>query len=150
VDCLTLRVFDILRNPIYVLMLTLLGLTFLVGQHLADRSAVGRRTIQPSEPAKILTVVVLAKFLADHEERMERFSTVLVSIAVVAVPMLMIHLQPDLGTSLTLVAIWIVMIWTAKIRLRHLLLLAVAGAFMLPAIWLGLEDYMRERLMLFD
>jgi rod shape determining protein RodA len=149
-DCLTLRVTDVLRNPIYVIMLGLLGIVFVIGQVSGGSQRwLGAGKIQPSELSKIMVVVVLAKFLADREEQLERFSTVLASLGVVAVPTLLIYLQPDLGTALTLVAIWVAMMWTAGMRFRHLLVFGLAGLIALPAGWFYLEDYMRERLLLF-
>ncbi len=149
-DCLTLRITDILRNPIYVVMLGLLGIVFIAGQVSGGSQRwLGAGMVQPSELSKIMVIVVLAKFLADREERMEQFGTVLASLGVVAVPMLLIYLQPDLGTALTLVAIWLAMMWMAGMRFRHLLLLLGAGIAALPLVWFNLEGYMRERLMLF-
>jgi rod shape determining protein RodA len=80
---------------------------------------------------------------------MERFGTVLASLGIVGLPTLLIYLQPDLGTSLTLVAIWIAMVWVARIRIRHLAVLLGTAVVLLPAVWLSLQDYMRQRLMLF-
>jgi rod shape determining protein RodA len=149
-DCLTLRITDILRNPIYVLMLGLLGILFVIGQVAGGAQRwLGAGTVQPSELAKILIIVALAKFLADREERLEQFGTVLASLGVVAVPMALIYLQPDLGTALTLIAIWAAMVWMAGIRLRHLLLLGGGGLAALPLTWFSLEAYMQQRLMLF-
>lgn len=149
-DCLTLRITDILRNPLYVLTLVLLGIIFVIGQVAGGSQRwLGAGTVQPSELAKILMILVLAKFFADREERMEQFSTVLVSLAIIALPMILIYLQPDLGTALTLLAIWIVVAWMARVRLRHLFVLVSAGVVALPLAWFGLEDYMRRRLMLF-
>ena len=149
-DCLTLRITDILRNPLYVLTLVLLGIIFVIGQVAGGSQRwLGAGTVQPSELAKVLMILVLAKFFSDQEERMEQFSTVLVSLAVIALPMILIYLQPDLGTALTLLAIWVVVAWMAGIRWRHLLVLVGAGVIVLPLAWFGLEDYMRQRLMLF-
>jgi rod shape determining protein RodA len=149
-DCLTLRVSDVLRNPIYVAMLASLSITLLIGQVAGGSQRwLGAGTVQPSEPAKILVIIALAKFLADREEQLEKFSTVLVSLVIVGMPMIMIYLQPDLGTALTLIAIWVAMTWMAGIRFRHLLILVAGGVAALPLIWLNLEDYMRDRLLLF-
>jgi rod shape determining protein RodA len=149
-DCLTLRTTDILRNPLYVLMLVLLGITFVIGQVAGGAQRwLGAGAVQPSELAKILVIVSLAKFLSDREAALERFGTVLASVGVVAIPMLLIYLQPDLGTALTLIAIWAAMLWMAGVRLRHLLLLAGAAFAALPLIWFNLQDYMRQRLTLF-
>ena len=151
-DCLTLRITDVLRNPLYVLMLVFLGITSVIGQVAGGSQRwLGAGTVQPSEPAKILVIIVLAKLLADREGlgRARQFSTVLVSLGVVALPVFLIYLQPDLGTALTLVAIWASMIWMARIPFRYLFILAVGGVVVLPAVWFGLEDYMRQRLLLF-
>lgn len=150
-DCLTLRFTDAFHNPLYVFVLGLLGIIFVIGQVSggSQRWLLGAGMVQPSELAKILVVVALAKFLADREKDLERFSTVLTSLFVVGMPMLLIYLQPDLGTALTLVAIWAAMMWMAGMRFRHLLLMAGAGVAALPLLWLNMEDYMRQRIMLF-
>ena len=149
-DCLTLRIFDILRNPVYVTMLAMLGVILVAGQVAGGSQRwLGAGKIQPSELAKIMTIVVLAKFLADREEELEKITTVLISLVIVALPMLLIYLQPDLGTSLTLIAVWIAMIWMAGIRFRHLFLFVAASVAALPLVWLNLEDYMRDRILLF-
>jgi rod shape determining protein RodA len=133
-----------------VLTLALLGIIFVIGQVAGGSQRwLGAGTVQPSELAKILVILVLAKFFSDREERLEQFSTVLVSLAVIALPMFLIYLQPDLGTALTVLVIWAVMAWMAKVRLRHLLVLIAAGIVVLPLVWISLQDYMRERLMLF-
>ena len=149
-DTLTLRFTDVLRNGPYVLILALLGVTLIVGQVSGGAQRwLGAGTVQPSELSKIVIIVVLAKFLADREERLSHPVTILTSLAVVALPMLLIYLQPDLGTALSLVAIWAVMIWIGGLKLRFLLLLAVGGVATLPLLWFNMEPYMRDRLMLF-
>ena len=149
-DCITLRFTDTLQNPIYVLILVLLGVIFLIGQVSGGSQRwIGAGAVQPSELSKILIIIVLAKHLADREDHPDRFSTVLTSLGVVAVPMLLIYLQPDLGTALTMIAIWAAMIWMAGIRFRYFLALGLVGLAALPLVWLNLEDYMQQRLMLF-
>lgn len=149
-DCLTLRFSDLLRNPLYVLVLGMLGLVFVLGQIAGGaQSWLGAGAVQPSEVTKVLVIVVLAKFLAERQERLGQLSTVLVAMGLVAVPTVLIYLQPDLGTALVFIAILIAMFWMAGVRLWHLLALAVGGVAALPLVWLKLEDYMRKRLLLF-
>ncbi len=149
-DCLTLRFTETLHNPLYVLALGLLGIIFVVGQVSGGSQRwLGAGTVQPSEVAKILVILTLAKFLADREDRLERFSTVLKSLFLVGLPMLLIYLQPDLGTALTLIAVWAAMMWLAGIRFRHLLVLVGAGLAALPLLWFSMEDYMKQRITLF-
>jgi len=150
IDCLTLRFTDTLRNPLYVLMLGILGIVFVIGQVSGGAQRwLAAGAIQPSELSKIMVIIVLAKFLEDHEEGGGRFSTVITSLGLVAVPMALIYLQPDLGTALTLGAIWLAMIWMAGIHLRYLVLLFGAGLAALPLVWVNLEEYMQKRLLLF-
>jgi len=149
-DCLTLRITDLFRNLLYVVMILFLAAVFEIGQVSGGaQSWLGAGGVQPSEMAKLVVIVVLAKFLADREERMEELGTVLVSLGIIAVPIVLIYLQPDLGTAIVLIAIWAAMMWTAGMRLRHWLILAVGSAAALPMVWLALEDYMRQRLLLF-
>jgi rod shape determining protein RodA len=149
-DCLTLRYTDTLRNPLYVLVLGILGVIFLIGQVSGGAQRwLGAGAIQPSELSKILMIIVLAKFLSDNEEKLDRIGTVLTSLIIVGVPMLLIYLQPDLGTALTMIAIWAAMIWLAGMRFRHLALLVAGGLAVLPVAWMSLEDYMKQRLLLF-
>jgi rod shape determining protein RodA len=149
-DCLTLRFTDALRNPLYVLVLAMLGVILVAGQVAGGSQRwLGAGTVQPSELAKILIIVVLAKFLADNEDRLGRFTTVITSLGIIALPMALIYLQPDLGTALTLLAIWAAMMWMSAIRLRHVVILGGVGLAALPLAWLVMADYMRDRLMLF-
>ncbi|MGC9333557.1 MAG: rod shape-determining protein RodA [Anaerolineae bacterium] len=149
-DCFSLRFADTLRNLLYVVVLGLLGIVFLVGQVSGGSQRwLAAGAVQPSELSKILMIIVLAKFLADREDDDSDVKTIIISLGIIAVPMLLIYLQPDLGTALTLGAIWLAMIWLAGIRTRYLVFLAVGGLAALPVLWLRLEDYMRARLLLF-
>ncbi len=149
-DCLTLRYTDALHNPVYVLVLGMLGLIFLIGQVSGGSQRwLGEGAVQPSELSKILIIIVLAKYLADREDRLDQINTVLTSLGIIGVPMALIYLQPDLGTALTMIAIWMAMIWMGGTRLRHLLVLLIAGLAALPLVWMNLEEYMKQRLLLF-
>ncbi len=149
-DCLTLRFCDQLQNGLYALILILLSIVLVSGQVAGGaKSWLGAGAVQPSELSKILIIIVLAKYLADHEEEVQRIKVVLISLGMVGIPALLVYLQPDLGMVLIMIAIWLVMMWVARVRVAHLLSLAVAGVAALPLIWVNLEEYMRRRLLLF-
>jgi rod shape determining protein RodA len=96
---------------------------------------VGLLPLQPSEPAKLLLVVVLAKFFADREAVIDRLGTVLSSLLFVLIPLGLVILQPDLGTSAVFVAIWIGMAIMAGVRVSHFALLGLVAAVVLPIAW---------------
>lgn len=105
--------------------------------------------VQPSELGKILLVVTLGQHLATRYEKMDQLRTVLVSALHMAVPALMIFVQPDLGTTTVILFVWFVMVWAAGLRLKHLALLTVTGLAMMPMLWLNMEEYQRQRITTF-
>lgn len=62
--------------------------------------------VQPAEFAKIIMVVVMAKFLDQQGERITSFWYVLLSAVYLAIPMVLILIEPDLGSSLVVFAVW--------------------------------------------
>lgn len=108
-----------------------------------------RRAIQPSELAKVMVIVFLAKFMADHEEQMRTLSWVLLTGALVLVPTFLVYRQPDVGSALVLIAVWIGMVFSAGARLEHLGLLGVTGVASAPAVWFSMKDYMKQRILVF-
>jgi rod shape determining protein RodA len=107
------------------------------------------RAVQPSELSKVLVIVFLAKFLADHEERTRTLTGLLLSGVLVALPVFLVYRQPDFGSALVLIAIWIGMIFTAGARLGHLGLLGLVSASAAPAAWFSMKDYMKQRILVF-
>jgi len=145
------RVFHALAYPIYGL--SLLGLTavLFLGQGSAEYGAqrwieVAGVPLQPSEATKVAMVIVLARVFAGGSPNLP---TIIYSAALVATPVALIYLQPDLGTALVLIATWAGMVFLAGTPKRYLFAIAGLTAVAMPVIWLGLKDYMRQRVMIF-
>ena len=60
--------------------------------------------IQPSEFAKVFTVLALARYLSDHNLRMQRFQSIILPIILSLIPTIIVMNQPDLGTSIVILA----------------------------------------------
>lgn len=103
--------------------------------------------VQPSELAKLLVVIALAKYMAEHDVR--RAPHLLVSLGLAVVPGVLIYLQPDLGTALSLLLIWLAMAFVAGMRFLHAGLLALTGVMALPIALSTLQGYMLQRIALF-
>jgi len=101
---------------------------------------------QPSEFAKLILIVVLAKFFAEHYDVLHRVRYLALSLVLLAAPMALVMKQPDLGTALVLVAIWLAMALVSRVRKTHLLVLAGVGAAMLPIVLKVLKPFQRARL----
>lgn len=105
--------------------------------------------LQPSEPAKLLVVIALARYFATRRERIHHFRTIVISLALAMVPFLLTLAQPDLGTASIFLAIWLGMAFSAGMRWRHLAMLAGAGLAALPIAWNLVPGYMRARVLIF-
>ena len=118
---------------------------------------IGPIRIQPSEFAKVAIVIVLAGFFQICEERINAIGVVALSVMLTGIPLLLVMAQPDLSTSLVIMFIFVVMIFTAKISYRWILsVLAVVTPFAAAFIFLVekdmvpfLEKYQRNRILSF-
>ncbi|GAW93326.1 rod shape-determining protein RodA [Calderihabitans maritimus] len=113
---------------------------------------------QPSEFSKIILIVTLAHFLEQRKGKLERLRDLLPAFVHVGIPMLFIMKQPDLGTSLVLMAILFGMLYIAGARPALLIGIIAAGiAVILLALFLHyqfglpipLKDYQLMRLVVF-
>jgi rod shape determining protein RodA len=145
------RLLSSLGLVLYFVTLAILAAVLIVGQVLvgAQRWIDLGLSVQPSELAKLLTIIVLAKFLSDHEEEMGRWRYLLTALAILIPPVVLIYLQPHLSSALVLAAVGAVMIFVGGIRWPHVAVLGLAGAAAAPALWLSLRDYMQDRVLLF-
>jgi rod shape determining protein RodA len=144
------RFYQNLHRSLYIIIIVLLVVVFVVGE--TSRGVqrwIGASAIQPSEIAKVVIIISLAKLLADRDGEMGKLRNLLLSLGYVLIPMVLIYLQPNLGTALTLGFIWLAMATMAGIRLLHLGLLTGAGVLASPLAWFVLQDYMRQRILLF-
>ena len=139
-----------LQWPIYGLQLGLLVLTLAIGDGVGGSArwvSVGPLTFQFSEIAKILMIVVLAGYLAARQRHLDSLFTLVGACALVGPPLVLVMLQPDLGTSMVFAAILAGMLWMSGASLRWLLALAAGVVAMVPIAWTYLlRDYQKARI----
>jgi rod shape determining protein RodA len=146
------RLLGALQPYIYTLLvisLALVGIAGQVGGAGAQRWLNVGIPIQPSEIGKMLIIITLGMHLTRQYEKLDQFSTVIVSMIYMAVPMILIFIQPNLGNTIAFTVIWFVMVWGAGLRLRHLAILVTVALLALPVLWLNMEDYQRQRITTF-
>jgi rod shape determining protein RodA len=106
--------------------------------------------VQPSEIGKIIVILVLAKYLSDQGERVKELRVLLTSLAIAALPALLVFAEPDLGSAVIFLLIWLGMAVMAGCDMRQIL--GTLGMFVaaLPfGLILVVNDYQRERVSLF-
>ena len=149
-------------NFIYVICLLSMIAVLLFGEEAKGSARAisigGLPSIQPAEFAKVFIIVTFADFLMKRKDQLNTLKQLLPCFAYMAVPILLILLQPDLGTALVFVAITIVMLYVAGANAKLLTRLIAIGVVMVSlmmflhlqfGMWLPLEDYQIKRLTVF-
>ena len=162
-----LRWIEWVAVPAYVFSLVLLAATLVIGtgagtaQGVKSMIDLGFISFQPSEIAKIATILVMSRLLAQHTEGLSSLRDILTPTVLVALPLGLVMLQPDLGTAMAFVGILIAMLYWAGTPIALLLLVAspVAGLILSfdTKIWswyivsvVGFLYFYRYRLFLFE
>ncbi len=104
---------------------------------------------QPSEIAKIILILTLAAFLLKYRKRLHEPKYLLLSFAFILPPMLMIAAQPDLGSSLVLVVVWLGMVYVSGAKLKHLAAIFGAGLILFTGMavtGIGLKKWQQARI----
>lgn len=148
-------VFERLAGKLYVVNLVLLLAVVVTGSSAKGSQrwiGFGPIQIQPSEVAKILLIIALAAFLVRRMEKIRSFETFAYSFLYLAAPMLLIFKQPDLGTSLVLMSIWVTMLFVMGTDIKNVLLFAVCCivlGFTVFHVHGILKPYQKNRLVSF-
>ena len=109
-----LRYLDNVAIPLYLFSILLLLVLMLVGPRIGGAQrwlALGSLRLQPSEFAKVTFIIMSASVLGRAKNSGGAFMTTVLSFGVMIVPMLLVLREPDLGTSLVFMAVWIGMIF---------------------------------------
>ena len=81
---------------------------------------IGVTNFQPSELSKILVVVFFAKFLMNHEDDLNSAATILKAVGLIAPTLILIVLQPDLSTTLSIALVFCAMMYLAGLSYRFI------------------------------
>jgi rod shape determining protein RodA len=145
------RHYERLGYGLYAGGVVLLLLVFILGREIRGSSRwiyIGSYSFQPSEFMKLFLVIALAKYLHDDPKSEGRTLKELVVPAIIAaIPTALVLLQPDLGTALILILVFVSICTLTRIQTRSLVWLGVAAAVVAPVFWsYGLRGYQNERI----
>ena len=145
------------RTPILMgLFLTVLVLLFgvltfgAVVKGATNRFNLGFFAVQPSDPAKLLLIFILAKYFARRHIEIRHIRHILVSGAYAFLLFVLVFFQPDLGSAIIIASIWLGMVLVAGISWKHLAILFLTAAVVMGAAWhWGLHPYQKARILTF-
>ena len=147
------RLLTAVTGVFYILLLGLLLVIAAIGTTSGGAQrwlTLGEYFIQPSELIKLAVILMLAKYLSANEERMGNLLTPLGAILLLVPAVVLIYLQPNLGTALSVIVIGGLMLVVGGLRWHHTLFFAgAAAAAAVPAWRYLLEDYMKDRITMF-
>ncbi len=151
--------YRILKNDSYLILcvyficlLALAGLFFFAPEIRGIKRwyKLGPVLFDPIEFTKIILVVILAKYFSMRHIEMYRIRHILLSGVYFAIPIILIFLQPDLGSVLILIALWIGVLIISGIKIRHFLILCLCFLMIFAFSWFYLlQDYQKVRIVNF-
>ncbi len=148
------RHYERLGYALYGFGIVLLVLVFVLGKDIRGSSRwiyIGSFSLQPSEFMKLFLIIAVAKYLHDDPKSEGRTLRDLAIPAVIAaMPMLLILAQPDLGTALILLLVFVTICALTRIAWKSLVSLVLAVAVLSPLVWTYvLKDYQKSRITAF-
>lgn len=109
---------------------------------------IGPWQFQPSEFAKLATALFLARYLAGLNMRILEIRQILTALVIVAVPMVLVAVEPDKGGAAMYAPILAGMLLVAGIRLRWLIIAVVVALALGSGVWMfGMRGYQRQRVL---
>jgi len=148
------RIFQ--QNPYLILffyflsLLSLLGLFFFAPNIRGVKGwyRFGPVSYDPIEATKLILVILLAKYFSMRHIEMYKLRHIFLSGFYVFLPAVLIFFQPDFGSVIILIALWLAILFISGIKLRHFLLLTLAGILILILSWsFLLKNYQKERVI---
>ena len=146
------RVLGVLSVGMYVAAIAVLAFVVVAGEATYGSRRwieVAGTPVQPSEIAKLVVIIALAKYLSDHQDSIGELKVFLTSLAMAAIPTLLVFAEPDLGSAVIFAVIWLGMVLAAGAQWRHVAGLAGVALVSVPFALIGLiSDYQRDRIAL--
>jgi cell division protein FtsW (lipid II flippase) len=147
------RVFSIIIQPLFFGISTLLGLVLIFGDRINGAKSwfyFGPFNMQPGEFAKIVVVLIIAHYFTRYHHKINSFISIILSLIPVIIIILLILLQPDFGTAVILLLIWLGMLVFGGIKLQHIIVLMTLGTVCFSFFWAAVfQDYQKERILTF-
>ena len=145
---------------LYAIGLLLLFLVFIIGVVRLGAQRwlkIAWFNFQPSEFAKLILVIFLARYFSKKEVfdislisgKLGIFRGLLLPFIFMAIPVCLVIEQPDLGSGLMIILLFVALLYVTGIRLRHIFMFLALGVLSLPLFWQSLRNYQKERLLVF-
>jgi len=137
---------------LYIINIVLLILVLIIGKKISGSQRwlqLGPMTIQPSEFMKMVYVIFMAWYLHQIKHQKWTLGKIMKTGFFTLIPMLLIVKEPDLGTTLVFVPIYLSMIFIAGAPIRYFVYLGLGAVLSSPLGWMLLKGYQKKRIFIF-
>ena len=110
----------------------------------------GLFSIQPSDPAKLILILLLAKYFSRRHIEIANIRHIIVSGIYTFIMFILVALHPDLGSAITIFFIWFGMVLFSGISKKHLATVFIVGMLVFGGAWhFAFKDYQKNRIINF-
>ena len=138
---------------VYVIILISLALILVVGQTTLgaqSRFNFGFFSLQPSDPAKLVLIMVLAKYFSKRHILIGDLRHIVVSGLYMFFIFALVFVQPDFGSGIIIASVWFGVVLVAGISWKHLGAVFLIGVTLFSGLWLfGFKEYQKQRILTF-
>ncbi|MCI0502216.1 MAG: rod shape-determining protein RodA [Fusobacteria bacterium] len=130
-----------IEKPLYFIMILILVLVLIFGKEIYGAKNwiyIGPFSIQPSEFSKIFFILVYANYLTRHYENDGSFKNIFSALLYAVPPLILILLEPDMGTTLVFIAIIFGMLFSSTYNKKYLAIIFF-GALGIIVLWIFLH-----------
>ncbi|MFH1308613.1 MAG: rod shape-determining protein RodA [Patescibacteria group bacterium] len=138
---------------LYILINLLLVIVLFFGSNIRGASSwfrIGSFHFEPVEIAKLVMILILAQYFSLRHIELYRIRHIIASGIYVGIPVILVFFQPDFGSAMVLVFLWLLSMIVAGIKIKQLIVLLLIGVIVLGILWLGLlKPYQKQRITSF-
>ncbi len=140
------------NRPLYLITAIGLAVLYVVGTAVLGSArwfTTALVSIQPSEFAKVVVILVLAEFFTQNREKIGELKTIFNSLVLTLFIVIWIILQPNLSTSIVIMVIWFALLWASGLKVKHLVLFVAAALILAVVAFPFLHGYQQQRVLNF-
>jgi rod shape determining protein RodA len=141
---------DVLIVLFLTMSFLLLLLIFIGGSGPKSWFNFGFFSFQPVDLMKLVLILVLAKYFSRRHVEIRDFKHIFISGLYALIPLMLVLLQPDFGSAMVIIFIWLGMVLVSGISKTHLLIVFTVGALIFAGLWtFAFKPYQKARIYTF-
>ena len=146
------------NHPFFLLIIYFVSVLLLIGVLIFGREIrgatswfrLGMFSFEPVELAKLVIILILAEYFSLRHIELYRIRHIVISGVYMIIPVALVFFQPDLGSAMVLVFLWLGTMIVAGIKLKQLVVLFLIGAILFGIAWFAvLKPYQKDRITAF-